>query len=164
MSRSSAFRAVAAGLLLATAVAAVQAAPVYLIDATIDGNAPDPGFANVGFSLTYEDADGNQKFSLGELLAFTGVSNGSDYFDQLLGLPSLAGLDATGTDWVFGNASGATWTADADMFTPYTSGPLPGSVPEPGSFALGATCLAALGLTRRRMLVRYQVAAAEHRE
>lgn len=152
MNRPTAFRTVAASLLLAAAVGVAQAAPVYLIDATTDGNPPDAGLGNVGFSLTYEDTDGNRSFSLGELLAFTGVFNGSDYFDLLIALPSLPGLDGVGAEWVFRDSSAALadWSAAAAMFTPYTSGPLGQAVPEPGSLALGVTCLAALGLARRQ--------------
>lgn len=158
MIRSTAYRTVAAGLLLASAAAIAQAAPVYQIDATTDGGPPDAGLTNVGFSLTYEDTDGNHLFSLPELLAFTPVFNGSNFFEQLIGLPDLAGLVGTGGgEWVFrdsmpddfGQVLAPDWHAPAGMFTPYTSDPFAGSVPEPGTWALSVLSLAALGFARR---------------
>lgn len=151
MNRSSAFRAAVAGLLFASAVAVTQAAPVYQIDATTDGQPVDIGqFSNLGFTLSYEDSDGNHRFSLSELLAFTPVFDGTNFFEQLVGLPDLPGLVGTGgNEWVFRDVDGMPdWRAPAAMFTPYTSDPF--AVPEPGSLALGLTCLAALGLTRRQ--------------
>ena len=142
-------RALAAPLL--TLALAAGAAPVYLIDATIDGQAPDAGLSNVGFSLTYEDFNFDSLFSLNELLAFLGVSDASNnYFDQLLGTPTAPGVTGTGAAWVFGDSNGvlANYSAAASAFTPFTTGPLAGSVPEPGVLALCLMGLAALGLTR----------------
>jgi len=143
-------RALAAGL-LGLALAA-SAAPVRLIDATTDGLPPEPSFANVGFSLTYEDRDGDASFSLAELLAFTGVfDGGGQYFDQLLGVPTAPGITGNGAGWRFGdsNAALADYSTAAGAFTPFTTGPLAGTVPEPGSLALGLAALAALGWTQR---------------
>ena len=150
MIRTSLPRALAAASLLTLALAA-HAAPVFLIDATTDGQAPDPSLSNVGFSLTYEDFNLDSKFSLDELLAFLGVydSNGN-HFDSLLGLPTFADINGNGTDWRFGDSSGLLpdYVAVAGAFTPFTSGPLAGSVPEPGALALCLAGLAAVGLTR----------------
>ena len=143
-------RALAAPLL--TLALAAGAAPVYLIDATIDGLPPDASLSNVGFSLTYEDFNGDRLFSLNELLAFLGVYDaGNHYFDQLLGTPTVPGvITGTGSNWVFGDSNGllANFSAAASAFTPFTTGPLAGSVPEPGVLALCLMGLAAIGLTR----------------
>ena len=143
-------RALAAPLL--TLALAVSAAPVYLIDATTDGLAPDASLSNVGFSLTYEDFNFDALFSLIELLAFTGVVDStSQYFDQLLGTPNATGITGTGAGWLFGDSSGrlANFSAAAGAFTPFTTGPLAGSVPEPGALVLTLAAFAALGVTRR---------------
>ena len=143
-------RALAAPLL--TLALAAGAAPVYLIDATTDGLAPDARLSNVGFSLTYEDFNFDMLFSLNELLAFTGVYNANNqYFDQLLGTPTVAGISGTGNSWLFGDSTGAltNYSATAGTFTPFTTGPLAGSVPEPGALALTLAAFAALGVTRR---------------
>ena len=157
MLRTALPHALAASLL--TLSLAAYAAPVYLIDATTDGLAPDASLSNVGFSLTYEDFNFDRKFSLNELLAFTGVvDSGGNYFDSLLGLPTFADITGNGTDFRFGDSNGLLpdFVAAAGAFTPFTSGPLAGSVPEPGVLALGRVGFAALGLTqpvRRRRAV-----------
>lgn len=143
-------RALAAPLL--TLALAVGAAPVYLIDATTDGLTPDASLSNVGFSLTYEDFNFDALFSLNELLAFTGVFDStSQYFDQLLGTPTATGITGTGAGWLFGDSNGllANFSAAAGAFTPFTTGPLAGSVPEPGALVLTLAAFAALGVTRR---------------
>lgn len=143
-------RALAAPLL--TLALAVSAAPVYLIDATTDGLAPDASLSNVGFSLTYEDFNFDALFSLNELLAFTGVFDStSQHFDQLLGTPTATGITGTGAGWLFGDGIGqlADFSAAAGAFTPFTTGPLAGSVPEPGALVLTLAAFAALGVTRR---------------
>ncbi len=141
-------RALAAPLL--TLALAASAAPVYLIDATTDGLMPDPNFGtNIGFSLTYEDFNLDTLFSLNELLAFTGVfDSGGQYFNSLVGTPTLPGITGTGNAWVFADSSGASFSAAAGVYTPFTSGALPGSVPEPGALALCLAGLMAVGLTR----------------
>lgn len=157
MKRPTALRAVAAGLIAAFAMAVAHAAPIYLVDATTDGQPPDAGLTNVGFSLQYEDLDGNHLFSLSELLSFLPVFDGTNYFEELIGLPDLPGLVGTGgNEWVFrdsfpdmfGGTTVADWHTPAAMFTPFTSDPF--GAPEPGSLALGLTCLAALGMARRQ--------------
>ena len=148
--RSALPRALAAPLL--TLALAAGAAPVYLVDATTNGVAPDAGLSNVGFSLTYEDFNFDTLFSLNELLAFTGVFDaGGNYFDALLGTPTLAGITGTGASWLFGDSNGllANYSAAASAFTPFTTGPLAGSVPEPGALALCFLGFAAFGVTRR---------------
>ena len=132
-----------AGLGIATSA---QAAPIYLVDATTDGLAPDPSFSNVAFSLTYEDFNLDQLFSLDELLAFTGVYDAmGNFFDQLTGIPTLTGVTGNGTTWDF-NFSGSppgTYSTPAASFTPFTS--VAGDViPEPGTIAL--VTLALLGV------------------
>ena len=147
-------RALAVPLL--TLALAAGAAPVYLINATFDGQAPD---ARQSFALTYEDFNGDSLFSLNELLAFIGVYDALDnYFDELLGTPTAPGVTGTGAAWVFGDSNGvlANYSAAASDFTLSTSGPLAGSVPEPGVLALCLVGFAALGLTqpvRRRRAV-----------
>ena len=146
MIRTALPRALAVSLL--TLTLATQAAPVFLIDATSDGMTPEPGLGNVAFSLTYEDFDMNSLFSLNELLAFTGIFDSvGNYFDSLLGLPTVAGITSgNGPDWRFGdsNAVLADYTAPAGAFTPFVTL----LVPEPGSLALAAMAMAALGSRR----------------
>ena len=143
---------VLAAAALALALSA-QAAPVYLIDATTDGLAPDPSLTNVAFSLTYEDFNFDMLFSLNELLAFTGVFDaGGNYFDTLLGLPTVAGISGNGVNFRFGDSTGklAEFSTAASTFKPFTTGPLGGSVvPEPGTLALVLASFAGLLLTRR---------------
>ena len=135
---------------------AAQAAPVYLIDATTNGLPPDPSFTNVAFSLTYEDFNFNRLFSLNELLAFTGVfdANGN-YFDTLLGVPTVAGITGNGINFRFRDSLGllADFITPASTFAIFTSGPLPDSVvPVPGTLALCLAGCAALFLTRRSVM------------
>ena len=132
----------------------VHAAPVYLIDATTNGLAPDAAFTNVAFSLTYEDFNFDRLFSLNELLAFTGVfdANGN-YFDTLLGVPTIPGITGNGINFRFGDSMGLlpNFIAAASTFTAFTTR-VDGSsvVPEPGVLALCMTGLAALVFTRRK--------------
>lgn len=143
--------ALALAAALGGAAMQAQAAPIYLIDTTTDGAPLDPGFANYGFSLTYEDSNFDRLFSINELLAFTGVFDASSqYFDTLLGVPNAAGISGNAGDWVFGDSSGqlATYTAAAGSFTPFTTL----LVPEPGSVGLvmaGLGLLGAASLRRR---------------
>ena len=144
-------RALAAPLL--SLALGASAAPVYLIDATTDGLAPDPSFVNVGFSLTYEDFNYDMLFSLDELLAFTGVfDGGGNYFDTLIGVPTLPGTSGNGAVWSFHDSNGALadFSAAAGAYTPFTTGALPGSVPEPASWALAGLALLGAAAARRR--------------
>lgn len=149
---------VAVGAALTVLTLAASAAPIYLVDATTDGLAPDPGLSNVAFSWSYEDGDGDAMFSITELLAFTGLSTpGGDYYDLLLEVPTVSGIVGNGSGWLFGDSSGALLSiaSPAGAFTPFTTGPLAGSVPEPGSFALAGLALLGWGgvsaLGRRRV-------------
>ena len=142
-------RALAAPLL--TLALAVGAAPVYLIDATTNGQPPDASLSNVGFSLTYEDFNFDALFSLTELLTFIPVTDAfGNLFNQLVGTPTAPGILGTGADWVFRDSNGVLpdYSAAARVYTPFTTGPLAGSVPEPGVLALCLMGLAALGMTR----------------
>ena len=139
-----------ASLLLATlgAAAAVSAAPIYLIDATTDMLPPDPGFANVAFSLTYEDFNFNQLFSLDELLAFTGYTDGmGNYFSMLLSVPNAPGITGSGADWQFGDGQ-TTLSFAADVFTPFAQAA--GALPTPASALLVGLGLAGLAAVPRR--------------
>lgn len=146
MIRTALPRALAASVL--TLALTAHAAPVFLIDATTDGMSPEPGLGNVAFSLTYEDFNLDSLFSLTELLAFTGVfDNVGNYFDSLLGLPTVAGVTSgNGLDWRFGDSNAVLpdYTAPAGAFTPFATL----LVPEPGSLALAAMALVALGSRR----------------
>lgn len=125
---------------------------MYLLDATTDGQAPNPSFNNVAFSLTYEDFNFDMLFSLNELLAFTGVFDAAgNYFNTLLGLPSVAGITGNGNVFLFGDSSGQlpNYSAEAGTFTAFVGAAVNGTVPEPNPTALLLSAFAALGLTRR---------------
>ena len=67
------------------------------------------------------------------MLAFTGVFGaGGNYFDSLPGVPSVPGISGNGADWRFGDSKGLlqNFVATAASFTPFTSGPVDGSVPD----------------------------------
>lgn len=139
------------------AAAPAQAAPFYLINATNNAMAPEPGFGNVAFSLTYEDINMDMLFSLNELLAFSdnGIIPGStDHFDTLLGVPTTSETTGTGTglDWLFHDSTGTLvdFSAPAARFTPFTTALTLGTVPEPAGLGLVLAGLAALRLSRRR--------------
>ena len=135
------------------AAAPAQAAPFYLIDATTNRAPPDPGLSNVAFSLTYEDSNLDMLFSINELLAFTGVYDSvGQYYDSLLGLPTVSGTLGNSTDWLFGDSGGmlTDYRASAASFTLFTTSQPTGAVPEPAGLALLLAGLTALRLSRRR--------------
>ena len=147
--------ALAAVALVCAASLPAAAAPIFLIDATTNGQAPDPGLSNVAFSLTYEDFNTDMRFSLNELLAFTGVYDANNnYFDQLLGLPTLPGITGTGAGqlWQFGDSNGllGSFSTAGATFTPFTTGLDAGAVPEPASLALVALGVAGMVASRRK--------------
>ena len=129
--------------------AAVAAAPVYLIDATTDMQAPDPSFANVAFSLIYEDFNFDMLFSLNELLAFTGyIDVMGNYFPELLAVPTVSGIAGNGSVWQFGDGQN-TVTFDAATFTAFTQSAV--DIPLPASPLLaGLGLVAVAALSRRR--------------
>lgn len=132
------------------AAAVVHAAPFRLIDATVDGNPPDPGFGNVAFSLTYEDGNLDGLFSLAELLSFTGYSDGMSFFDMLLAVPDANGVMASSAanEWRFGDGINEV-AFGAGRFTPFTQSA--GNLSAAGSaWLVGAALLAGLAVPRRR--------------
>lgn len=95
-------KAIVAAALLAVPVSA-SAATVYELEATADFTSVD------GFSLTFEDLDGDMLFSEDELLTFSGVQfnfGGEPFFTRLTGVPEIAGIsDGIGTLWQFNDAA-----------------------------------------------------------
>ena len=152
--RNSAHLLTALGLATLAAISGLPttaaAAPIYLVDATIDGMPPDPSLSNDAFFFTYEDLNSDMKASIGEVLAFTGVTSPiGSFFDFFVELPLLPGLDGTGLNWVFGDSTGMNpnYVASAATYTPFTTL----LVPEPGGLALAAAgVLGALTSRRRR--------------
>lgn len=131
--------------------AAVSAAPaIVLIDGTNDGLLPDPGLANVAFSLVYEDSDANGLFSLGELLVFGGFSDSTGFFDQLLAVPdtALTLASSAANEWRFGDGTNEV-AFGAARFTPFAT-PLQNAMPVAGSGSLVAAALLAVALAPRR--------------
>ena len=158
-----ALQRVLAASALACAMTA-NAAPIYLIDATTNGQPPNGSLTNVGFSLTYEDFNFDALFSLNELLAFTGVYDaGGNYFDTLVNVPTMAGISGNAANFRFRDSNGllADFTAVATTYTAFTTLLLAGTpVPEPGALVLCLTGFAALLVTRRTVRSRQAVAQA----
>ena len=125
------------------------AAPIYLVDATIDGMPPDPSLSNDAFFFTYEDLNYDTKASISEVLAFTGVTSPlGSFFDVFVELPALPGLDGTGPNWVFGDSTrmSPNYVASAATYTPFATL----LVPEPGGLALAAVGVLGALISRRR--------------
>ena len=152
--RNSAHLLTALGLATLAAISGLPttaaAAPIYLVDATIDGLPPDPSLSNDAFFFTYEDLNYDMKASISEVLAFTGVTSPiGSFFDVFVELPLLPGLDGTGPNWVFGDSTGMNpnYVASAATYTPFATL----LAPEPGGLALAAVgVLGALTSRRRR--------------
>ena len=152
--RNSAHLLTALGLATLAAISGLPttaaAAPIYLVDATIDGLPPDPSLSNDAFFFTYEDLNYDMKASIAEVLTFTGVTSPiGSFFDVFVELPVLPGLDGTGPNWVFGDSTGMSpnYVASAATYTPFATL----LVPEPGGLALAAVgVLGALTSRRRR--------------
>ena len=128
---------------------AAAAAPIYLVDATIDGMPPDPSLSNDAFFFTYEDLNYDTKASISEVLAFTGVTSPiGNFFDVFVELPALPGLDGTGPNWVFGDSTGANpnYSAPAGTYTPFATL----LVPEPGGLGLASIGVLGALISRRR--------------
>ena len=151
--RNSARLLTALGLATLAAISGLPttaaAAPIYLVDATIDGMPPDPSLSNDAFFFTYEDLNYDMKASIAEVLAFTGVTSPiGSFFDVFVDLPGLPGLDGSGPNWVFRDSTGMSpnYVASAATYTPFTTL----LVPEPGGAALLAAVAALGAITSRR--------------
>ena len=151
--RNSARLLTALGLATLAAISGLPttaaAAPIYLVDATIDGMPPDPSLSNDAFFFTYEDSNYDMKASIGEVLAFTGVTSPlGSFFDVFVELPALPGLDGTGPNWVFGDSTrmSPNYVASAATYTPFATL----LVPEPGGLALAAVGVLGGLISRRR--------------
>ena len=74
--------------------ASVLASTIYELYATVELDTQDPV---TDFYLRYNDRDGDQKFSLNELISFSGVGYGSTTYTQILEVP-LNNFDSPYTD------------------------------------------------------------------
>jgi MYXO-CTERM domain-containing protein len=155
------FVAPALGLVLAMLCPPATAAPMHLQLASLT-----PGLS--GFGVVFND-DGDGVLEFNEILAFSGVDIGPPaisgpltHFDGIVFVPDFAGVTSSSasicppshvscnpTNWIFSTAAGVTADVGASRLGTYTIVPI-GNVPEPHSWALAATALAALVAARRR--------------
>lgn len=146
--RSHAARWVAAAA-CAGAASAASAALLQLDATTLAPNS----FSD--FSLTFDDANGDEIFQFGELASFSGVSVVflSASLSTLLQVPTIAGISELGgscqdsDSWCVGGGGGILVTSPGNWS--YRISPVQ-AIPEPGTLALAGLALVATANRRRR--------------